>query len=275
MKPHLSFYDPERLHIAFRIYYSVTIWPKTGSYFGQLPNMSVYAESLEPDGMRLLEHLNEGRQLKLLVSVKPELSPEFVVQRSKGRLSYLLRQMSGVRLSRKVSLRSIGSNRRNDVEQYISKQVIKEGFVDEKYCERLDAYTSKIPSYDFTKPSMNKRGAYWYDLHIVLVREYRQQFLRAFEFDEVRNSFLACLSENRLSLNSYSIMPDHLHTALRGRSSLSPLDIGCEIMNRTSGAFGRALWQKGMYLGTFGEYDIEAIRQIISRKPTGQARGGY
>ena len=227
--------------------------------------MNVYSHSLEPDGIRILEFLNERKQLKLLVSAKPDICPEFVVQRTKGRLRYLLRKSDGAMLSRKVSLRSIGYNKKQEVENFISNQVQEARFVDPRFEEILGHCTSDEPATDLKSPSMNRRGAYWYDLHLVLVSRSRQKISSHRDFDLIDHSLRECALVNGLTMSSRSLMPDHLHAALRGNTSMSPLEISVEIMNSTSKAVGRSHWQDGFYVGTFGEYDIEAIRKIIAK----------
>ncbi len=48
---------------------------------------------------------------------------------------------------------------------------------------------------------------------------------------------------------------------LRGAIEHSPQDIALAFLNNLSYAMGRyALWQYGYYAGTFGEYDMGAVR---------------
>ncbi len=49
--------------------------------------------------------------------------------------------------------------------------------------------------------------------------------------------------------------------ALRGNIEHSPQDIALAFLNNLAYAMGQnAIWQSGYYAGTFGEYDMGAVR---------------
>ena len=56
-------------------------------------------------------------------------------------------------------------------------------------------------------------------------------------------------------------MPDHVHMSLHGDIALSPEDIALSFMNNIAFAFGqKAIFRPSYYVGTFGEYDMGALR---------------
>lgn len=56
-------------------------------------------------------------------------------------------------------------------------------------------------------------------------------------------------------------MPDHIHLSLRGDVAHSPEDIALSFMNNIAFAFGqKAIFRPSYYVGTFGEYDMGAVR---------------
>jgi hypothetical protein len=65
-------------------------------------------------------------------------------------------------------------------------------------------------------------------------------------------------------------MPDHLHLALRGNIEHAPETIALSFMNNLADALGqKPVWQCGYYVGTFGEYDMNAVRvreQVITSR---------
>ena len=72
-------------------------------------------------------------------------------------------------------------------------------------------------------------------------------------------------------------MPDHIHLSLRGNVEYSPEDVALSFMNNIAFAFGqKAIFRPSYYVGTFGEYDMGAVRASSSQTyaPTGQAGGG-
>jgi hypothetical protein len=60
-------------------------------------------------------------------------------------------------------------------------------------------------------------------------------------------------------------MPDHLHIALRGDHERSPNEIVYAFQNNLAYAVGQQhLWQDPFYVGTFSEYDMDAVRRRSS-----------
>ena len=62
-------------------------------------------------------------------------------------------------------------------------------------------------------------------------------------------------------------MPDHLHVALRGNIEQSPHEIALAFQNNLAYALGRGkIWQDTYYVGTFGEYNMRAIRRLREQR---------
>jgi hypothetical protein len=110
-------YRGENLKIAGLLRYTWTGWASTG----EIPQ-PVMLDSLKPlwesDGLRLLEHDRQGRQLQLAFSTRPDVTPVFAAGRAKGRFQDALRKarcpFSG--FSRMLAVRSVGDNTRQQVE---------------------------------------------------------------------------------------------------------------------------------------------------------------
>jgi len=63
-------------------------------------------------------------------------------------------------------------------------------------------------------------------------------------------------------ISRLSVMPDHLHAALRGNIEHSPQEIALAFQNNLAYAMGQVRqWACTFYAGTFGEYDMWAIRR--------------
>ena len=59
-------------------------------------------------------------------------------------------------------------------------------------------------------------------------------------------------------------MPDHVHLALRGAFEQSPEDVALSFMNNLAHMLKLgAIWRPGFYMGTFGEYNMRAIRESV------------
>lgn len=55
-------------------------------------------------------------------------------------------------------------------------------------------------------------------------------------------------------------MPDHVHIALRGNVERSPQEIALAFQNGVAGHMGCRIWEFNYYVGTFGEYTMDAVR---------------
>ena len=66
-------------------------------------------------------------------------------------------------------------------------------------------------------------------------------------------------------LTQAAILADHLHLVLGCQLTESPLQVALGYLNNLAYAQGmRAVYQKGFYAGTVGEYDLAAIRRSCS-----------
>ncbi len=217
--------------------------------------------------MRLLEHHWSDEMVQLLFSTKPHVSPQFLAARAKGRLDHAGRKAGlSLSFSRKLAVRSVGDDTRRDVEAYIEKQVARERFADSRFETRLAQFTVHDSTVDLSQPTESVSGRYWYNLHLVLVAEGRTaipdlQFLERL-CDATQK--VAVKKEHRLS--RFSVMPDHLHAALRPLPDESPIDVVFGYQNNLAHMLkmGR-IWMDSFYVGTFSEYAMHAVR--ASRPP--------
>jgi REP element-mobilizing transposase RayT len=69
---------------------------------------------------------------------------------------------------------------------------------------------------------------------------------------------LRIAAKKQHAISRVSLLPDHLHAALRPQMEESPLDVAWCYLNNLAHRFGR-LWQDGYYVGTFGEYSTHVI----------------
>ena len=113
--------------------------------------------------------------------------------------------------------------------------------------------------------SESRSGRYWYDLHVVLVTQERTRTTDIESLEVVRDTSVRIAAKKGYRVSRLSVMPDHLHVALRGDIEHSPQDIALAFLNNLSHVMGRnPIWQYGYYAGTFGEYDMGAVRRHAS-----------
>jgi REP element-mobilizing transposase RayT len=217
----------------------------------------------EGDGLRLLEFRWLPDKLQVLFSTTPEVSPVFLAARAKGRLDHAIRKAGlTMPLSRKVSVRAVGDNTRRDVEAYIESQVEAAGFVDERFSQSLDELQVVRNQVDLAQPLESSHGRYWYNLHLVLVTEGRRRIVDIAALRALHDAFLRIVAKKQHVLSRLAVMPDHVHAALRPQIEETPLNVVFAYQNNLAHMLGaRRMWQDGYYVGTFGEYTTDVVRQ--------------
>ena len=261
-------YTPHNLNPAYHLRYVWTGWPSPGP-FPESPSQDFWPPLLQAwdkDGLRMLEHRWSDEQIQLLFSAKPDVPPVLLAARAKGRLQYALRTTGNTpcSFSRKTSVRCIGDNRIRDVEEYIKEQVSKEPCADPRFRELLKKFTVTDPAVDLSAPTETGSGRYWYDLHLVLVVEGRFRIVDDSKLAALREEAIRAARKQGHKISVMAVLPDHLHAALRGNIEHSPQDIALAFQNETARALGCAVWSDSYYAGTFGVYDMDAVRRSRS-----------
>ena len=259
-------YDINNANPAYHLRYSWTGWP-TGGHFATCPSelLDTLVEGFQKDGLRLLEHRWMPELVQLMLSATPSVSPTILAQRVKGRLDHALRQANVMlSFSRKLAVRTLGENRRVDVERYIRDQVRSERFADPNFERKLKSFTVVNSDVDLAEPTASARGRYWYNLHVVLVTDDRHRVTDVDKLTVLRDACARIAAKKGYAISTLSLMPDHLHLALRGNIEHSPVQIGRCFQNNLAYVVGNGrLWADGFYVGSFGEYNMDAVRKIV------------
>jgi REP element-mobilizing transposase RayT len=260
-------YSAADLHPAYELRYGWTGWPSEAPFpvdriHQLLPDIG---PEWEQDGIRLLEYNLAPTEFLLTFSARPSVSPVTLAARAKGRLQHHCRRAdSPVAFSRKVSVRSLGHNHREQVEAYVARQADKEALADERFRDLLRQLCVAFPDVDLSKPTETNSGRYWYNLHLVLVVAQRYRIGEADTLLKVRDRCLRISQKKGYALSALAVMPDHLHLALRADIEQSPEEVALAFLNNLAFAVGqRALWESGYYAGTFSEYDMDAVRTFV------------
>jgi REP element-mobilizing transposase RayT len=199
------------------------------------------------------------------------VTPVFVAARAKGRLDHALRGAGfEMNFSRKVAVRAIGDNTRRDVENYIARQIVKENFADDRFSRMMAEFTGNDEKVNLSKPTESARGRYWYNLHLVLVTDGRTRTTDSSTLRQIRNGCLAIAVKKGHQLARWSVMPDHLHLAVRPGIDEAPLEVVFCYQNNLAFLLGqKRIWCDGFYVGTFGEYTTRAVHDLTVR-PDGE-----
>ena len=257
-------YHANTVRPAFELRYSWTGWPM-GPRMPAGEHLLAGVTCLwESDGLRLLEHDWADDKVQLTFSATPDVSPALLAGRAKGRLDHALRKAvpgyEGFR--RKVSVRTVGHNCRQQVEAYVAAQVGAARFSDPAFEKLLNEFTVANETVDLFLPTESAHGRYWYNLHLVLVAAERFAMADRARLTTLRDRSLAIAKKKGWRISRLAVMPDHLHVALGGDIEQSPREIALAFQNNLAYALGQVrIWADTFYAGTFGEYDIWAIRR--------------
>jgi len=263
VKPH-PLYTAHNLHPAYQLRYGWTGWPSKGAFppLPPEPFLKQLSEKWEEDNLRLLEHAWTPGSISLTFSARPEMSPVRLAALAKGRLQHALR-LAGkpVLFSRKVSVRSIGHSTREAIETYIRTQLKREVMADPRYEADLRKQAINDPKVDLSRPARTHSGRYWYTLHLVLVVAGRYRMGWAEGAGNMPEVCRQIAKKKGYEISTLSVMPDHVHIALRGNVEHSPQEIALTFQNNLAYYMGQCrIWEYSYYVGTFGEYTMRAVR---------------
>lgn len=218
----------------------------------------------EKDGFTHLSSRQEGNTIQVLCRTEPHVSPKLFGGRIKGRLQHAAHQLGQpVKFQRNLSVRSVGRNTRTTVEAYIDKQADKSDYVDPKFKGYLGEFTLCHPDTHLEEASASVRGQYWYNIHLVItVADRRVPVTQNENFRKLRDTCGRIAKKKGYILSRFSIMPDHIHLALRGIPAHSPEDIALGYLNNLSYVMGfNRCWSSEYYVGTFSEYTLGGLKK--------------
>jgi len=265
--PPQPLYDPAKIEPAYQLRYSWTGWTSRGAKLPEPPpSFDELNKQWEKDGLRALEQRTFDESIQILFSVTPAVSPVHLAARAKGRLDHAFRSAGKpMTWSRKLAVRAVGNNTRDDVEQYISRQVEKEGFGDPRHSEWLSQYTIEDASIDLSSPTESGSGRYWNNLHVVLVVDGRFRFCDSAPLQTIRDGCLRIAKAKGHAISRLSVMPEHLHVAMRAPIDKSPNDVVHAYQNNLAFYLNHGrVWRDTFYVGTFGEYGMSAVRRAVA-----------
>ena len=121
------------------------------------------------------------------------------------------------------------------------------------------------PEVRLADPSDTNSGRYWYNLHLVLVVAGRYRIGAEDYLPQLQATARQAALKHGCTIKALSVMPDHVHVALRGNLEMSPLEIGLAFQNHMASEC--RLWEDQFYIGTFGEYSLRAVKNNCSLPP--------
>ncbi|MGH8714418.1 MAG: hypothetical protein ACREYB_10470 [Casimicrobiaceae bacterium] len=226
--------------------------------------LDALGKATEPDGVRLLEHrLAKGNVSQFLVSTRPETAPADIARSTKGRLQYLVRNALPKPFRRNYGLRSVGAAGAEVVEEYVRRQTAHHPMADQHVQRQFDELRIDGGA-DLTTPRVGSHAQFLYNLHLVLVHRDRGKEVRAALLERRRERVLAIAAKKGQFVGRGQLLVDHLHLTLGCALTESPQQVALGYMNNLAYADGMtALFEFSYYVGTFGEYDLDAVRRAL------------
>lgn len=252
-------YTRHNCKVAFQLNWSLSIFWRNG-----IDNdgwLDVLKQQTESDGVRLLEHRFPRPQHSLfLLSTKPHVAPSEAARSVKGRLQYILRRSRPKAFQRNYSIRSLGSTRREKLDEYLAQQVAHHPIADDRVRKRFEAYQIYQPDVDLSRARFGAHAQFWHNLHICFVNTGRWRDIDEHTICGTRDTILRASRVKGHLLSRGGILPDHIHVALGCGLQDAPIDVALSYMNNLAHAQGmRPVFQFSLYVGTFGEFDLGAI----------------
>ena len=131
-----------------------------------------------------------------------------------------------------------------------------------RFNESLREFTVADESVNLSQPTATHSGRYWYNIHLVLVTQQRYRTTDLTQLRTIRDQSFRIAAKKGHQIAALSVVPDHVHVALRGNIEHAPEQIALAFMNNLAYALGQnAVWTFGYYVGTFSEYDMWAVRR--------------
>jgi REP element-mobilizing transposase RayT len=258
-------YTPGNTTCVHALHYSWAGWRSQGLPLSASTGAAVkQCSSLwQQDGFLLKKQSLKADMIQCLFAVEPDIAPVKFTQRVKGRLDHQLRQQGDpIKFSRKVGFRCLGENIRETVNNYVQKQVCKSDYIDPRYKQFLSQFTVDDADNDLAVPVAKSHGRYWYNIHLVIVVADRKFPIKHEDkLEKIRSYIPKIAAKKGCKIAHFSILPDHIHIALKGNPELSPYTIGLSFMNNLSYVLGyNWTWSSEFYVGTFSEYALSKLR---------------
>jgi REP element-mobilizing transposase RayT len=252
---------------AYRLYWSLTVfWKQPGlDADSWLPTLK---DTVEPDGVRILGHRFKAPEVsQFLLSTKPHVAPPEAIRSIKGRLQYVVRRQRPRAFHRNYALHSVGAVLRAVVENYIRSQLDHHPLADERAEALLRSYQIQSSGAELSRPRPSSHGQFAHNLHLVFVHQGRWREIREEVLGTLQAMVLRASRTKGHLLGNVGILPDHVHLELGCRLEDSPMEVALSYLNNLAYAQEmKPVYQYGFYVGTFGEYDLGAIRRYLTEE---------
>jgi putative transposase len=261
-----------RLYLRWRTHGARPCGPLAGLDRATLENIA------SEFGIRVLESASDTTDLLTLVSLKPDETISGCTGKLKGRVSKWLCEALQLPqpadlLSRGYFACTVGKSSRPAVEQYLSQQSEHHGY-DQRPLPPVYVESFELSAADEIRVSP-KHAAVIAQFHLVLATSGRQGVFGSQAGRAVTAEWHESQTRFQVALVKVSVLPDHVHLALRAHPSVAPAKLVVDLMNSAQQvvfeqfpdaaiqARVRRLWQPSAYIGSYGDLASPQIRKYI------------
>ena len=265
-------YTAQNCEPAYQLRWSLSLFAER-----PLPAQDCWLATLksvvERDGVRILEtHVRAPATWQFLLSTQPHVSPPEIVKSVKGRLQHTIRATTPQAFRRNFHLASLGEARREVVEEYVAGQLGHHRMADERARALLAEFQLAFADVDLSTPQNSAHGQYNYSLHLVLVNDGRWCDIDRRRLQTSRDMIVNAAKTKVHRLSRLSLLADHLHMTFGCPYESSPEEVALGYMNNIAYAHGmKPMFTASYYVGTIGNYDMNAVRFSRSVAPSTDA----
>ncbi len=225
-------------------------------------------------GISVLECASDTTDLLAEVSLRPTETISECASKLKGRVSKWLREALQLNLptdllSKGYFACTLGKSTRETIDKYLARQNEHHGYANR---ELPPIYVDNYEYNDEDKARISPQHAFVVArFHIVLATAGRTGVFGSREGRQVATEWLKLQARLRMALIKVSIVPDHVHVALRAHPAVSPAEIVVALMNSaqevmTEGLVSAGLnrlWQSSAYIGGYGDLASPQVGKYI------------
>ena len=202
---------------------------------------------------------------QFFVSTRPQIAPSDIVRSIKGRWQYLLRSQQPSAFRRNYFIGSVGDADSQTLNAYVARQTEKHPMADDRVTAKLDALQFYDPDVNVAEERLSKHGKFVSALQIVVEN--------AGGWNEIQDDVLVASPEMIIKaaaskgwkLARIGLLSNHIHILLGCEVTESPEKVALSLLNNLAYVQGmRPVFRFGYYVGTFGNYNRNAIRRRVS-----------
>ncbi|MFO0915684.1 MAG: hypothetical protein U0795_22180 [Pirellulales bacterium] len=261
MRARSPIYTADNCRFAYQLNWGLTVFavrpmPSASETLG---NLSVVTE---PDGVRILDYRwVNPRTIQFWLSTQPACSPAKVVQSVKGRWQYLLRDRFPKAFQRNYRIVSVGEIHEQTLQRYVSIQPDRHEMADLRSTELISRFQYHNEHIDLGAIQRSNSGEYQNNIHLVLKNADQLVDIHPDRLEIYRSGIQRICAKKGYRLSRVGIAANHMHMLLGCNVTDQPSDVALSMMNNLAWLQGqKRMFQYGAFLGTFGNYDRDAIR---------------